>query len=30
MTPGDYMADIGFTYVMIPIIAGTIGLALRR
>ncbi len=30
MTPGDYMADIGFTYVMIPIITGTIGLALRR
>jgi NO-binding membrane sensor protein with MHYT domain len=30
MTPADYMADIGFTYVMIPIIAAGIGHALRR
>jgi NO-binding membrane sensor protein with MHYT domain len=30
MAPGTYMADIGFTYVMIPIIVGTIGLALAR
>jgi len=26
----DYMADIGFTYAMIPIIAGGIGHALKR
>ena len=30
MDPGDYMADIGFTYAMIPIIVGAIGHALRR
>ncbi len=30
MSPDAYMADIGFTYVMIPIITGTIGLALRK
>lgn len=30
MSPDAYMADIGFTYVMIPIIVGTIGLALAR
>lgn len=29
-TPGDYFADIGLTYLMIPAIAGCIGLALRR
>jgi hypothetical protein len=30
MTPDAYMADIGFTYLMIPVIAGAIGAALRR
>jgi NO-binding membrane sensor protein with MHYT domain len=30
MAPSAYMADIGFTYIMIPIIVGTIGLALAR
>lgn len=30
MTPADYLADIGFTYTMIPIIAAGIGHALRR
>lgn len=30
MSPDAYMADIGFTYVMIPIIVGTTGLALAR
>jgi NO-binding membrane sensor protein with MHYT domain len=30
MAPADYMADIGFTYAMIPIIAAGIGRALRR
>ena len=30
MPPADYFADIGRTYAMIPIIAGFIGLALRR
>jgi len=30
MSPDAYMADIGFTYLMIPIIVGTIGAALRR
>jgi hypothetical protein len=30
MAPADYMADIGFAYAMIPIIAAGIGHALRR
>jgi hypothetical protein len=30
MAPGDYMADIGLTYFMIPIIAAGIGHALGR
>lgn len=30
MTPAAYMADIGFTYAMIPIIAAGIGRALAR
>jgi NO-binding membrane sensor protein with MHYT domain len=30
MSPDAYMADIGFTYVMIPMIAGVIGHALKR
>lgn len=30
MTPTDYIADIGLTYLMIPIIAAAIGQALRR
>lgn len=30
MAPADYLADIGFTYAMIPIIAAGIGHAMRR
>ncbi len=30
MSPADYLADIGFNYAMIPIIAAGIGQALRR
>ena len=30
MPAGDYFADIGLTYAMIPIIAGFVGLSLRR
>jgi hypothetical protein len=30
MSPDAYMADIGFTYLMIPIIAGVIGSAIRK
>jgi hypothetical protein len=30
MAPADYMADIGFTYAMIPIIAAGIGHAMRK
>jgi hypothetical protein len=30
MPPADYFADIGLAYLMIPLIAGFVGLALRR
>jgi hypothetical protein len=30
MPAADYLADIGFTYAMIPIIAGGIGLAMKK
>jgi hypothetical protein len=30
MPAGDYFADVGLTYAMIPIISGFIGLSLRR